>query len=382
MLCYAFTSIGKRSASSCLFSDTAKKVSPIGKTPSAATGPEVSHACIKMKVYQHWLAALLNKAFNDYDSTKLNYTINNVIIPYNSVEINTFVDKYRRVVQRRIDNPHEHELSLTAVLAELIKEVLGLTLLTDNISCSHQCVFHGHGEKGDIMITERDELFNIIRVFLIGDMKPNELSHSKIESVAYASRTALIGNYFGVQLVLSYTCHGVSLSLAQSANNKLLLYDLCTAEVPIVSDMCRFFFATIIEVKYLIKDTDIYEQSRPYFNPLPNIYVDEDSILSSRYRTFRHGDLVYKRFIPEEYKQTGERSNIDVIKSLGQKLGTGNYFEELEIINFCGFEYLKYKYILCQAFIVPTSSAQIIEFVSILAALHEIGYVHSDITSF
>ena len=141
-----------------------------------------------------------------------------------------------QLVQRRIDDSHEHELSLTAVLAELIKEVLGLTLLTDNISCSHQCVFHGHGEKGDIMITERDELFNIIRVFLIG---PNELSHSKRESVAYASRTALIGKYFGVQLVLSYTCHGV---LAQSANN------FCMAQVPVVSDMCRFFFATIIGV--------------------------------------------------------------------------------------------------------------------------------------
>lgn len=115
--------------------------------------------------------------------------------------------------------------------------------------------------------------------------------------------------------------------------------------------------------------------------PLPNIYVDEDSILSSRYQTFRHGDLVYKRFIPEEYKQTGERSNIDVIKSLGWKLGTGNYFEELEIINFCGFEYMKYKYICqAQALIVPTS-AQIIQLVHILATLHELGYVHSDIRS-
>ena len=48
---------------------------------------------------------------------------------------------------------------------------------------------------------------------------------------------------------------------------------------------------------------------------------------------------VYKRFIPS--KQAKE----DVIKSLAQKLGISNYFEELEIINFCGFEYMKYKYI-------------------------------------
>ena len=226
-----------------------------------------------------------------------------------------------------------------------------MTLLADNISCSHQCAFYGQGEKGDIMITERDELFNITRVFLIG-----ELALSSIESVAYASRTALLMDYFGVQLVLSYTCHEVLLNLAQSVNKKLLLYEICRANVPVASDMCALFFATIIGVKYLIKDTDIHKQSRPYFNPLPNIFVDEDSIFSSRYRTFRHGDLVYKCFIPEEYKQTGERSNIDVIKSLGLKLGMENYFEELEIINFCGFEYMKYKYI-CQAQAgVPTSA--------------------------
>ena len=63
-----------------------------------------------------------------------NTLFNSLEIPYDSGQIETLVHKYKRVVQRRIDYPREHELSLTAVLAELVKEALGFTLLTDNIS--------------------------------------------------------------------------------------------------------------------------------------------------------------------------------------------------------------------------------------------------------
>ena len=123
MLCFPLT-IGKRPVSSSgLFTPSARKVSAIGKTPSAATATDVRRACREMKVCQHWLAASLNKAFNDYDETKSKYTINSVEIPYNSVKIKAFVHNYNSVVGRRINDIHEHELSLTALLAELFKEV-------------------------------------------------------------------------------------------------------------------------------------------------------------------------------------------------------------------------------------------------------------------
>ncbi len=55
-----------------------------------------------------------------------------------------------------------------------------------------------------------------------------------------------------------------------------------------------------------------------------------------------------------------------------------NYFEELCITDFCGVKYMHYKYIEQQEDEIPSHS-QIGQVANILAALHDLNYVHSDI---
>ena len=372
----AFPSIGSLKRTSIgLFTPEAKRVHAIGKTPSGATSAEVDKACLVWPVYRHWLAAELHYKFHQYDENKSECTINKQKITYDSALIKTFVDKFQRIVRRRINNKCVPELVLTSLLSQIFKELLSLNLLEGNISCGHQYPIYGNAERGDIMISEMNQELEIVRTFLIGDMKPAEITDSLIESLAYGSRTARIAADFSVQLILAYTCYECLLYLAQSANQKLVLFEICRVSVPVTSQMEQFAFTLLLGIKYLIADTTIY--TSPLYNPLPDICVSQDDIFGSRYRTFKHGNQVYKCFVPKDEVKTGEKDNIEVIKSLGEKLDLDDYFEELSLESFCEVKYMKYKYI--QAVNVPPSCTQIAQLALILEALHELGYVHSDI---
>ncbi len=350
---------------------------PIGKTPSAATSEEVKTATLDWPVHRHWLAATLRDAF-DHNEVCREYLINGVAIPYNYDLIKKFVKKYQEVVKCRINDKHIPELMLTSVLCPMFNQLLSLSPLEHGLLCSHQLPFGGNSERGDLMIVELSIGCVILRVILIGDMKPESIGDSKVESLAYASRTARIAAGYGIQLVLVYTCYHVQLYLVQSLNQKMAVFDICEAAVPVDDEMHRFFLTLLLGVKYLISDTTTSKQT-PLFNPLPGIYVAGHEIFGCRYRTFKHGDHLYKCFNTTDEVETGEKNNIDVIKSLGEKLNMGNYFEDLEIIKaFTTVQYMKYKYIEADSINHP-SNKQIAEVAKILAVLHELGYVHSDI---
>lgn len=347
-----------------------------GKTPSTATSVDVDKACIIWPGYHHWLAATLQYEFSRYNEENNECTINNTTIAYDNAEISLFVKKFQCVVRRRINNPCVPELELTALLSHMYQEFLSLSILKNSILCSHQYPIYGQSQRGDIIISLMNEDFGIVHTYLIGDMKPIEITKSKIESLAYATRTAHIAEGFGVQLVLANTCHECLLYLAQSVHTKLVCFEICRVSVNSTPDMKKFAFTLLLGVKYLIADTNISQPS-PLYNPLLGIYVEQFDIFGSRYRTFKHGDLVYKRFVPEDEVNTGEKDNIEVIKLLGEKLNLNDYFEELSIISFYEVKYMKYKYI--HAVEDTPSREQIAELAHTLDALHELGYVHSDI---
>ena len=57
-------------------------------------------------------------------------------------------------------------------------------------------------------------------------------------------------------------------------------------------------------------------------------------VLGCRFRTFKHDNHIYKVFNPEDEDETGEKHNINVIKSLGEKLDAGNYWKSYTSVQF------------------------------------------------
>ena len=63
--------------------------------------------------------------------------------------------------------------------------------------------------------------------------------------MAYGSRVLNIADEWDVQLILSYTCHGLKLQIIQSVHDKMAVWDVCKAQVWACDGSIYNFFFTL-----------------------------------------------------------------------------------------------------------------------------------------